>query len=70
MAGGGEVVQYRVGAGVVARDDVAREEEDHGGGGEVVGRGRGGDVPADDALEVGAVEVPARAVGGPDLGRF
>lgn len=67
MAGCGEVAEDAEGGGGVACDVGRGEEEDHYGAGRV-GRVGGGRGAADDALEVGAVEVPACAVGGPDLG--
>lgn len=67
VAGCGEVADDAEGGGGVARDVGGGEEEDHDGAGRVGGIGGGGGA-ADDALEVGATEVPACAVRGPDLG--
>ena len=65
MAGCGDVTEHLEGTGAVALDVGDCDEEDPDGGGGFVGAGSRG--PADDALQVCALKIPASAIGGPDL---
>ena len=65
VAGRGDVTDDFEGTGGVSLDVGGCDEEDHDGGGGIVGgRGCGS---ADDTLEVCPFKVPTGAVGGPDL---